>query len=298
MDLLWLDCEENQLTSLDVSKNKALEILSCHNNQLTSLDVNNNTALKSLWCDNNQLTSLDVSNNTALYTLYCDNNQLTSLDVNNNRALNDLYCFKNQLTSLDVSNNKSLEWLWCFSNQLTSLDVSNNTDLYDLRCYNNQLTSFDVSNNRNLVWLWCSENQLTSLDISNGNNSNLEGLNFKDNPDLSCVTVDNQTQSGAWRKQYEVWYRDYYKFDWDDNVVFSEDCSALSNQDINNTTFEVYPNPANNFITIDSNLNGNYNLVSILGKTVGKGTLRQGDNTIDLSNFNKVLFKYTLKQQL
>ena len=42
--------------------------------------------------------------------------------------------------------------------------------------------------------------------------------------------------------------------DWDDHVVFSEDCSALSNKDITNTTFNVYPNPANNFITIDSTL--------------------------------------------
>ena len=54
-----------------------------------------------------------------------------------------------------------------------------------------------------------------------------------------------------------------------------------------NTTFTVYPNPANNFITIDSTLDGNYNLVSMLGKTVAKGTLRQGDNTIDLSNFKE-----------
>ena len=56
------------------------------------------------------------------------------------------------------------------------------------------------------------------------------------------------------------------------------------------TTLPLIPNPANNFITIDSNLNSNYNLVSILGKTVGKGTLRQGDNTIDLSNFNKGVY--------
>ncbi len=52
----------------------------------------------------------------------------------------------------------------------------------------------------------------------------------------------------------------------------------------------IYPNPATNFITIDSTLEGNYNLVSILGKTVAKGALRQGENTIDLSNFNKGIY--------
>ena len=76
----------------------------------------------------------------------------------------------------------------------------------------------------------------------------------------------------------------------DNTTIWSEDCSALSNQDIVNNSFEVYPNPATNFITIDSTLEGYYNLVSILGKTVTKGTLRQGDNTIDLSNFDKGVY--------
>ena len=66
--------------------------------------------------------------------------------------------------------------------------------------------------------------------------------------------------------------------------------SELSNQDITNNTFKAYPNPATNFITIDSTLEGNYNLVSMLGKTIAKGTLRQGDNIIDLSNFNKGIY--------
>ena len=121
-------------------------------------------------------------------------------------------------------------------------------------------------------------------------------LNFINNPDLSCVTVDNQTQSRNWQKQQEIWYTDdetnitYYTFDWDDHVVFSEDCSALSNQDIIDNTFKVYLTLLTISFTIDSTLEGNYNLVSMLGKTVAKGTLRQGENTIDLSNFNKGIY--------
>ena len=41
-----LYCSYNQLTSLDVSKNVALEIFWCYENQLTSLDLSKNTALK------------------------------------------------------------------------------------------------------------------------------------------------------------------------------------------------------------------------------------------------------------
>ena len=53
-----------------------LAYLQCNLNDLTSLDVSNNTALTELQCRNNQLTSLDVSNNTALtyaYSLTVDN---------------------------------------------------------------------------------------------------------------------------------------------------------------------------------------------------------------------------------
>ena len=84
-----LDCRSFLLTSLDVSKNTALELLDCSNNlfytgQLQSLDVSNNTALELLDCSNNQLQSLDVSisKNKALAMLNCSYNQLTDVALN------------------------------------------------------------------------------------------------------------------------------------------------------------------------------------------------------------------------
>ena len=164
-----LYCYDNQLTSLDVSKNTALTYLDCYGNQLTSLDVSKNTALTYLDCGRNQLTSLDVSKNTALTYLDCRSNQLTKLDVSKNTALTELDCRSNQLTKLDVSKNTALTTLYCWDNQLTKLDVSKNTALTDLACYKNQLTSLDVSKNTALTELDCDKNQLTSLDISNTN---------------------------------------------------------------------------------------------------------------------------------
>ena len=55
-----LDCDQNNLSSLDVSQNPALEYLLCAQNKLTSLDVSKNEALKLLNCKNNQLTNLNV----------------------------------------------------------------------------------------------------------------------------------------------------------------------------------------------------------------------------------------------
>ena len=181
-----LNCFDNQLTSLDVSKNTALIYLDCYGNQLTSLDVSKNTALTYLDCGRNQLTSLDVSKDTALTELDCRSNQLTKLDVSKNTALTELDCRSNQLTKLDVSKNTVLTTLYCWDNQLTKLDVSKNTALTDLACYNNQLTSLDVSKNTALTYLDCDNNQLTSLDISNTNTDN---LTCRDN--IYQIVVDN-----------------------------------------------------------------------------------------------------------
>ena len=164
--LTKLLCQNNQLTSLNVSKNTALEELDCGDNQLTSLDVSANTALKQLYCMNNPLTALDVSANTALTDLNCINTQRASLDVSKNTALTSLLCGDNQLTSLDVSKNTALTSLLCAKNQLASLDVSKNTALEELSCWGNQLTSLDVSANTALKDLDCGQNQLTSLDLS------------------------------------------------------------------------------------------------------------------------------------
>jgi len=223
--LTILDCDNNQLTNLDVSNNTSLTFLRCSFNQLTSLDVSNHTALTQLTCYNNQLTSLDVNNNTSLTRLYCGSNQLTSLDVSNNTALTQLTCYNNQLTSIDVSNNTALTRLDCDNNQLTNLDVSNNTSLTFLRCSFNQLTSLDVSNHTLLSYLLCQNNQLTSLDFNldinlwtgpnhmrlNCANNNLTTLNlsgvylaaitnelvFTNNPNLSCIIYGVQNYNAV-----------------------------------------------------------------------------------------------------
>jgi hypothetical protein len=80
--LTYLNCGNNQLTSLDVSQNTALTLFRCYNNQLTSLDVSQNLALIELFCGGNQLTNLDVSTNLALIILLCQNNpNLTCINV-------------------------------------------------------------------------------------------------------------------------------------------------------------------------------------------------------------------------
>lgn len=133
-----LDCSENQLTQLDVSKNPKLERLVCYENKLTSLDVSGNTSLTELHCYTNQLTSLNLGENANLDILNCVVNRLTSLDLSGNANLTRLACSSNLLTSLDVSNNPTLILLDCERNLLTSLNVSKNTELDTLDCSGNK----------------------------------------------------------------------------------------------------------------------------------------------------------------
>ncbi|ECQ6577415.1 LPXTG cell wall anchor domain-containing protein [Listeria monocytogenes] len=174
-----LTCSNNPLANLDVSKNLALEELTCENNALTQLDVSQNTALEYLYCPRNQLTNLDVSKNSALRYLACDVNQLTNLDVSKNPALTNLGCTKNQLTDLDVSQNPNLGTLVCSDNQLTNLDVSQNHSLAYLTCDNNGLKNIDINQNLALIELSCENNQLTNLDTTQ--NLALEILYCDDN---------------------------------------------------------------------------------------------------------------------
>ncbi len=189
--LLDLECGNNQLTGLDLSQNTALQYLECENNQLTSLDVSQNTALQYLGCYDNQLTSLNVSQNTVLQQLRCQNNQLTSIDISQDIALQYFKCDSNQLTSLDVTQNTVLRELYCDSNQLTSIDVSQNTDLIALHCNFNQISSIDISQNPAIFNFHCASNQLINLDMRNGNNTNLYSFLATNNPNLTCVFVDD-----------------------------------------------------------------------------------------------------------
>ncbi len=120
----------------------ALTYLDCYDNQLTSLNVTNNTALTTLYFDNNQITSINISQNLALTKLGFGHNQITSIDLTQNIALTKLICNANQLTNLDLTHNIALQTLGCFGNQLTTLNLKNGS--------NNTIIQMTTINNPNL----------------------------------------------------------------------------------------------------------------------------------------------------
>ncbi len=161
-----LDCSENELTSLDLSKNTQLKTLICEKNQLTSLNLSKNLSLTYLYCYRNQLTSLNLGQNTVLKRLTCSNNKLTSLNLRSCPNLEEITCTYCQLTSLDLSGMKKLVSLACFDNKLTQLNLKGCSSLTSLTCNANQLTSLDVSDCSALTFFGCDYNRLTSLKLS------------------------------------------------------------------------------------------------------------------------------------
>ncbi|MBR5943755.1 MAG: S-layer homology domain-containing protein, partial [Lachnospiraceae bacterium] len=80
----------------------------CNDNALKSLDLSKCTGLEALECSNNPISKLDVSKNINLETLICRSNNLTVLDISNNEKLAYLACFGNNIENLDISDNPKL----------------------------------------------------------------------------------------------------------------------------------------------------------------------------------------------
>jgi hypothetical protein len=178
----YLDCRNNQLTTLDVSGCTALSFLRCGRNQLTTLDVSGNANLYQLECEDNQLTTLNVSACTTLNWLECRNNNLMTLDLSANTALTLLECSENQLTTLDVSTCSILEHCWCPENQLTSLNVKNGNNI--------NIISIEANSNPNLS---CVEVDSPLYSIANWTNGFDSTASFSLDCNTSITKVSGET---------------------------------------------------------------------------------------------------------
>lgn len=88
--LKTLKCLGQELESLDVSKNKNLELVDCHNNKIVKATFGSeNSKLKTLNLSQNLLTTLDASDCTALETLDVTSNpNLTEIFVKEGQKIN------------------------------------------------------------------------------------------------------------------------------------------------------------------------------------------------------------------
>jgi len=160
--------------------------------------------------------------------------------MHNNTLLSTLSCYDNSLTGLDTSNNISLVDFSCGNNQLTNLDVSKSTNLWSLYCNDNQLTVLDLSQNTSLSNMSFSNNSLIYLNLANGNNLNVDNFSATNNPDLSCIQVDDVNISiDRWTGSVDA------------TANFSELCERpLSVNEFSLEELSFYPNPAQDILKV------------------------------------------------
>lgn len=268
-----LICGENKLEALDVTSNTGLVSIMATTNRIQTIDVTNINGLNYLWVNENQLTSLDVTKNSELRILSCGSNKLEELDVSQNQKLSTLACSANEnLSVLNVSNNPKLGALSCSGSNLSELDLSSNPELRLLYCNNNKIMRLDLSANPILKEVYCSNNDLHSLLLNNGNTENMQQVKGYNNPNLSCVQVDNvaavENKTG---------------WDFDSTVQFSEHCATASMDDVHySKSVLIYPNPAFDLVKIFV-VNNNFKECSIYN-VLGEHIFTSKNALISLSN--------------
>ena len=143
INLVELDATNNQLSTIDLSKNLFLEKLYIANNQLSVIDVSKNTKLKNLDVGKNSLTSLNVYELLNLETLSCYKNQLTTINLFSNKKLLTFIANENQLKTIDVRGNTNLFWIDVDDNLLENLTIKNGN--------NSKITTFSATGNSSLT---------------------------------------------------------------------------------------------------------------------------------------------------
>ncbi len=228
-----------------------LEELTLNNNKLTSLpnSIGNLILLKVLPLQHNSLTSLPstIGNLVNLEELRLSEtygsggNELTSLpvEIGNLSSLKLLYVAGNKLTSLpdEIGNLSALEDFSIASNSeydtsisdyvyhLTTLPatINNLTSLKSFRANDNHITgNIDLSNLLSLTDFQFSQNRITGLKIGGSPDRFGNGhFYLKNNPNLSCIEVDDATQITNWENSNHSNYID-------NGVAYSDDCSGYT----------------------------------------------------------------------
>jgi len=267
-----LFCYNFNLSNINLSYNPELEFLYCDNNPLVELDVSENPKLKRLWCRGINLNQLDLTNNPLLEDFAFSSNLITDIDLTDKLNLKNLELNTEQLSSLDLSNNLLLERINVSNTSITTLDLSNNnllyyvvinqneyltelnlstlTNIYNLICYGNIIEELDLSLNTNLSQVYLFSNNLNYLNIKNGNNEDIYEITTIWNPNLLCIEVDSVVDLGGTQP---------FDYDIDQHTHFSVNCSEptpliqIENKNQYGLNFQLYPNPTNNILNIETN---------------------------------------------
>lgn len=199
----WDDVLDDSVLTANISTRTSVDVSYKGINDLTG--IQDFISLQILHCEDNNLTELNIYPLTKLRQLYCWKNNLTELNLVNNTALELLVCYQNSIKTLSLMSLPKVTIVNCSNNDLTKLFLDGADALQNLTCDGNKLVNLNLSHNSALKNLSCSANNLKILNVRNGNNDILTSFNAINNPDLTCISVDDPDGANSGAEPYVWW---------------------------------------------------------------------------------------------
>lgn len=138
---------------------KKLEILDCSNNDLTKIDISK-CNVKILLCNSNKLDSLILcKENSSLEILCCSGNCLEEISLKEQYNLSQLYCSKNKLKTINLSDCIYLREFNCNNNDLIYLDLRKNEKLLNSVDYISNICKHILVRLRDNLFYFANTNQ-------------------------------------------------------------------------------------------------------------------------------------------
>src|SRR5690554_3984589 len=246
-------------------------------------------------------TMLDLNNSG--YWQMCCIQDFTGLEAFVN--LEEMESYFNDIHTIDLTPLTKLKKLHLSNSMLSAIDLSGNTNLeslfigndYYVKFWNpNHMKELDLSSNHKLRHI--SASYLLTLEQINLRNNTADSVfiylgNSYDVPynDI-CIEVDDHTSATNGTAPYDTW--EVYG-----NHFFSDDCKkALSNELFILNNFKIYPNPAQDYVSVeyDENIGVQLRGVQILDSS-GKWVRSVNENfhQIDVSDLSSGVYLFVIQ---
>lgn len=196
-DLVELNCAYNHLTSVDFSGLSLLDLVRCYHNSIVAMPLDGLPMLRFLQASQNSLGQLDVTMLPSLEALLCDSNGLTALEIHDMPTLVEVEAYNNLLSSIDLDGLTELRYLGIQNNLFTTFDLSPLPGLQFLDISSNAISEIDLNGYTNLSQLKISNTLVSQIDCSQ---SGIRYLSCSFNPNLTSINLKNgvisQTDEG------------------------------------------------------------------------------------------------------
>lgn len=215
--------------------------------------------------------------------LFGSNNAVSTINITTLTKLKTLSFKNNWLSSINLFGNTDLE----------TLNIGNDSDMWQL----NDIPILDLSNNTKLKFLGAKNlSSLWKINLKNHNTDSLRialGNDFTD-PYNICIEVDDPVAATNGTAPYNTWNVTNTQ---NGSHYFNQNC-ALSVEKFVNENFNIYPNPATKYVSVEQKTTDGVTLQSVqILDSSGKWikSVKDNFNQIDVSSLSKGIYLFVIQ---